>query len=668
MAFGERAPGIAGASRSLTFRFAVLSFLVVTVFGVVLSLVLTAVTRAQALAGAQRSAQVISEVAFVPHMAPANFEGKLDPQHRAALDASLAEAQRGPAPSFVAIRLWAADGHAIWADDPAVIGTVHPPADDFTEALEGHVSSEVFDEDNSDRPAGTHGKLLEVYVPITYPGHSQPSGLFEMYLPYQPVAAAMAANQWRVQGVLAGGLLAMYLVLLPIVAAASRRLGRQAADNERMALHDGLTGLPNRLLLADRIDQALRLAQRDEQPTALLLLDLDRFKEINDTLGHHVGDLLLQRTAERLISRLRSGDTLARLGGDEFAILLPGTDVIAARQVAGALLDALGEPFPVGELVLSVEASIGIAVAPEHGLDPAVLLQRADVSMYAAKTNHTVCETYSAGRDDHSPARLALLGELRRAVDDDQLILHYQPKADLRTGAMKGFEVLVRWQHPERGLVPPDVFIPLAERTGLIHPLTHWVLDHALAQLAAWRTSGLAPRLAINISARSLADSAFPDTVAALLLRHGISPQEIDFEITESAVAADLGHAEAVLRQLSGMGIQVAMDDFGTGYSCLANLERLPLDAIKIDKSFVLAMSTQPDAAAIVQSVIDLGRNLGLTVIAEGVETEAVLLELAERGCDEAQGYLLSRPVPADQAADLLSAWPVLPLRGAVAM
>jgi EAL domain-containing protein (putative c-di-GMP-specific phosphodiesterase class I) len=277
--------------------------------------------------------------------------------------------------------------------------------------------------------------------------------------------------------------------------------------------------------------------------------------------------------------------------------------------------------------------------------------------MYAAKARHTPVETYAADQDEHSPARLALLGQLRRAIEADELVLHYQPKADLRTGALDGLEVLVRWQHPERGVVPPDTFIPLAERTGLIHPLTRWVLDAALAQAAAWSLHGPVPRLAVNLSARNLADPDFPDTVRALLDRHGVAAASLELEITESAVVADPTAAEAVLRRLSDMGIALAMDDFGTGYSCLANLERLPLDAVKIDKSFVLAMTDHPDAAAIVQSVIDLGRNLGLTVVAEGVETEAVWRDLAARGCDVAQGYLLSRPVPAEAAAVLVANW-----------
>jgi diguanylate cyclase (GGDEF)-like protein len=641
--------------QSLTVRFAALSLAVVAVLGAVLSLVLAHVVRAEALDGARRSAEVIGKVAFAPHLDAADFHG-LDPRHAAALDATLTQTRAGNG-SVVAVRVWGSDGRAVWADDPAVVGTIHPPADDFDEALDGHLEAEVFDEESSDRPAGTHGRLLEVYVPISYRAGSRPAGLFEMYLPYRPVAAAIAANQRQVQTLLGAGLVTLYLVQLPIVAAASRRLRRQADDNERLALHDGLTGLPNRLLLADRINAALRAALRDGSPTALLLVDLDRFKEINDTLGHHIGDQLLQQAAERLAGMLNGGVTLARLGGDEFALLLPHTDASAARQVAGSLLTALDDPFDVGGLALSVEASIGIAVAPGHGRDPAALLQRADVAMYLAKSNRTGVETYSAALDDHSPARLALLGELRRAIDEDELVLHYQPKADLRTGAVAGVEVLVRWQHPEHGIVPPDTFIPLAERTGLIRSLTHWVLDRALAQQAAWRRQGLATRLAVNLSARNLTDAGFVETVIGLLERHGVAATTLEFEITESAIVADPAHAEQVLRRLSEIGIAIAMDDFGTGYSCLANLEHLPLDTIKIDKSFVMPMTAHPDAAAIVQSVIDLGRNLGLTVVAEGVETDTVWRDLAERGCDVAQGYLLSRPVPADEATELLRTW-----------
>jgi predicted signal transduction protein with EAL and GGDEF domain len=370
-----------------------------------------------------------------------------------------------------------------------------------------------------------------------------------------------------------------------------------------------------------------------------------------------LGDRLLQEAGRRLGAQLLPGGTLARLGGDEFAVLLPATGAEAGRRVATLLLDALAEPVDVGGLALSVEASIGVAVAPEHGRDPDTLLQRADVAMYAAKALRSGVEAWSPTHDDRSLDRLTLLGELRGAIETDQLVLHYQPQADLRTGTLTGVEVLVRWEHPVRGLVPPDDFIPLAERTGLIRPLTRWVLDHALAQQAAWRRAGLTTPVAVNVSARNLADPAFPDTVAELVRRHAVPPGSVELEITESAVLADPAHTEAVLRRLAGMGIAVAMDDFGTGYSCLANLERLPLDTIKIDKSFVLAMAGQTQAAAIVQSVIDLGRNLGLTVVAEGVETEGVWHDLAARGCDVAQGYLLSRPLPAAEATVLLHDW-----------
>ena len=641
---------------SLILRFAVLSLAVVLGLGAVLSVMLTKVVQAQAQASASRSAQAISQVAFAPHLSAADFTGGLTRQHREALDGTLIGA-RGEHPALLAIRLWSASGVLIWGDDKAMVGTVHPPAEEFSEALTGQVTSEVFDSQSTDRPSGTSGRLLEVYVPIIYPGESRPAGLFEMYLPYAPVAAAIRDNQRRVQAVLVGGLLTLYVVMLPILASASRRLRQQAVDNRRLALHDGLTGLPNRLLLADRAGQALQQSVRDGQPVALLLLDLDRFRDINDTLGHQVGDLLLQHVAVRLRGRLRAGDTLARLGGDEFAILLPATDATAGRQVATALVTALASPFHVGDVALSVEASIGIAASPDDGQDPHTLLQRADVAMYAAKQDHTCIENYSARHDGHSPARLALLGELRLAIETNQLVLRYQPKADLSTGALRGLEVLLRWQHQDHGLIAPDAFIPLAERTGLIHPLTQWVLDHAMSQLVEWRQAGLVTQLAVNVSARNLTDPTFPDTVAALLQRHDVRPGELEFEITESALVADPTHVEAVLRRFAGMGISVAMDDFGTGYSCLANLERLPLNAIKIDKSFVLAMAGSPDAAAIVQSVIDLGRNLGLTVIAEGVETEASWQDLATRGCDIAQGYLLSRPVPADEAGHLLAAW-----------
>ena len=443
--------------------------------------------------------------------------------------------------------------------------------------------------------------------------------------------------------------LALLGLFWTIVVGYQQRTQRQAADNAHQALHDALTGLANRTLLRDRIDQAMRQTDRELVPAALLLLDLERFKEVNDTLGHHYGDQLLIQVAQRLRAALRNVDTVARLGGDEFAVLLSRIETAeGAVAVANKLQAVLQEPFELEGLSLDVEASIGVALYPEHASDPDELLQHADIAMYVAKDTHAGYVLFDPTLDQHSPRRLALLGELRRAIGEQQLVLHYQPKVDAHTGQLLGVEALVRWQHPEHGLIPPGDFIPLAERTGLIGPLTTYVLDAALRQCHQWRQAGHELAIAVNVSARSLLDLAFPDQVAGLLAREDLPARLLIVEITESTIMADPTHALEILGRLNAMGVQIAIDDFGTGYSSMAHLKTLPVQELKVDRSFVSQMTSNSRDAVIVRSTVDLGRNLGLRVVAEGVEDVVTSRELDALGCDAVQGYYISRPVPPD--------------------
>jgi diguanylate cyclase len=444
------------------------------------------------------------------------------------------------------------------------------------------------------------------------------------------------------------GLLALTVFLL-LTLGYQRQLIRQAAASQHQALHDPLTGLPNRELFGDRVEQAIRASDRGLQPASLLLLDLDRFKDVNDTLGHHHGDRLLGEVAARLTGTLRAVDTVARLGGDEFAVLLPDATADGAAAVAQKVRAALHQPLTLDGVGLDLDASIGIAVYPDHGGDAAELLQHADVAMYAAKQAHAGFVVYDPAVDQHSPKRLALLGGLRRALERDELVLHYQPKADLHTGKVLGAEALVRWHHPAHGLLGPGEFIPLAERTGLIHPLTRWVLDAALRQAAAWRRAGHQLSVAVNVSTRSLLDREFPDQVADRLTAWEVPATSLVLEVTESAVMADPVLALEILGRLHALGVGLALDDFGTGYSSMAYLKALPVDELKVDRSFVGQMATSNSDAVIVRSTIDLGHNLGLHVVAEGVENQATWEELAALGCDTAQGYHLGRPMPADE-------------------
>jgi diguanylate cyclase (GGDEF)-like protein len=428
------------------------------------------------------------------------------------------------------------------------------------------------------------------------------------------------------------------------------RLRRHAEETQHHALHDSLTGLPNRAMFRREVEGAIVARSGSVAPIAVLLMDLDRFKEVNDTLGHHNGDLLLQAVAARLQSTLRPGDLVARLGGDEFGILLADVgDREAVKPLAERMTQALATPFLVQEMTLEVGASIGISMYPDDGRDVDTLVQRADVAMYLAKTTLRGHEFYSLDQDTYSPTRLALLGELRAAIEDGQLAVAYQPKVDVASGRIVGAEALVRWNHPRRGFVPPDEFVPVAEHTGLLRPLTLFVLESALAQCAQWRQAGFDLNVAVNLSVRNLLDVEMPGDVERLLGKYALPPAALELEITESALLADPVRTNGVLQALHKIGVGISIDDFGTGYSSLSYLRRMPVDELKIDKSFVTDMALDENAALIVRSTIDLGRNLGLRVVAEGVETREVWELLAGLGCHVAQGYFFGPPATAPE-------------------
>src|SRR3954452_2941678 len=427
------------------------------------------------------------------------------------------------------------------------------------------------------------------------------------------------------------------------------------ADNEFGMLHDPLTELPNRLLFHDRVHQAILGATRTGTRVAVMVLDVDRFKEVNDTLGHHMGDLLLYELGYRLTETLRQSDSVARLGGDEFAILLPEIeDEANALAAAGKIREALAHPIAVRDLSLEVEASAGIALYPDHGLDPEGLIQHADVAMYNAKSSQSGCELYAETRHEFSPSRLRLVQDLRSGIANGQLELHYQPKIRLSDNRVIGVEALARWNHPEQGLISPASFIPLAEHTGLIRPLTLAVLEMAIDQCAVWRSRGIELGMAVNLSPRNLVDQELPHQIKRLLDERGVPTTSLELELTEDTIMSDPKRAREVLARLDAMGIWLAIDDFGTGYSSLAYLKQLPVTTLKIDRSFVITMQEREDDAAIVRSSIALGRNLGLRVVAEGVETDEVMGELRQLGCDVAQGFHVSRPVPARAFEDWL--------------
>ncbi|MEV7014097.1 EAL domain-containing protein [Streptosporangium sp. NPDC051022] len=419
---------------------------------------------------------------------------------------------------------------------------------------------------------------------------------------------------------------------------------------DHQATHDALTGLPNRKMLVVSTEEALAEVRAGDR-VGLFLLDLDRFKEVNDTLGHPVGDRLLQIVAHRLTHSIRPGDVVARLGGDEFAVLLPSIrDAAAAREVAARLRVALTEPVRLEGMTFDLDASVGIALYPDHAQDFEMLLQRSDVAMYLAKEGRTGVEVYVAEKDRNSPERLNLIGDLRRAIDRSELRLHYQPKLDLTTGRVRGVEALLRWRHPERGVISPSEFVPMAEQSYLMRHLTQYVIDAALEQAAHWWHTGLPEQISVNVSARDLLDSALPDRIEAGLAQYRLPPQAIQLEVTERVLMTDQAYTADAVRALASLGVPLALDDFGTGYSSLVRLQRLPVSEVKIDASFVRRIGQSGDDERIVRSIIDLVRSLGLRSVAEGVESDEVAIRLADMGCEMAQGWLFAEPMSAPEA------------------
>ncbi|HTT10116.1 MAG TPA: EAL domain-containing protein [Burkholderiaceae bacterium] len=422
-------------------------------------------------------------------------------------------------------------------------------------------------------------------------------------------------------------------------------IARREREILRLAYEDGLTRLPNRALLLDRLDQGLRTAIRRSEPLTVMVLDLDRFKEINDMLGHMAGDVVLKQVAMRLQAVLRDSDTVARLGGDEFALVLPMADAELVRVVARRIALALRTPVEFEGQPLDVAASIGSAIFPQHGEDAGTLIRHADAAMYVAKRNNAGHAFYDPSYDVGQREHLSLLSELRRAVEESQLRAYYQPLIDLATGRVRGVEALVRWRHPTRGLLSPVEFMPYAEQTGFVRIVTRWMLAVTVRQCGKWAAQGVPLQVSVNISARDLMNRELPYVIADLLRAHSVPPHLLCLEITESSFMEDPKHAQATLRQLDGLGIKLAIDDFGTGFSSLAYLKKLPVAELKIERSFVMGMTEDKDDRVIVRSTIELAHNLGLHVVAEGVESEACLQQLRELHCDYVQGYLISGPL-----------------------
>ncbi|HEY1689216.1 MAG TPA: bifunctional diguanylate cyclase/phosphodiesterase [Solirubrobacteraceae bacterium] len=646
--------GIAGRW-TLTRQVALLSLVPMVVLGLVLARALQTRIVARTLADQGEAAQLIARIGIQPRLTPHDLKDGLTPAGVKTLDEQLRTSWVKR--HLARIKIWNAEDTVVYSDDHSLIGRRLKPSDDLENALDGHpdpasvVVPRLHTETAGEVGLGT---LVEVYVPLRLAGQQRPAGAFEMYLSYRPIAGAIRDDKRMIALIVAIGLIALWLLLYSIVAKASRRLRQQAQENYRLAHYDRLTGLPNRMLFAERLGRQLRSRRR--HAAAVLMLDIDGFKQINSTLGSATGDELLRAVAGRLRSELGQEILIARLGNDEFAVLRPVRDAGAdGLEVARCLHRSFEMPMSLSGIALNVEVSVGVTLLTEGSASAEELLEQAEAALSRARASGSRTELYSPEADRFDPHQLILLGQVRRALERDELTLHYQPKLDLASGQVTGVEALVRWQHPERGLLSPMEFVPLIEPTALVGPVTMHVVERAVDELLAWRQRGLSLEMSVNLSARNLIDPELPAKIFEILASHGIEPSQLTVEVTESATMIDPEKAIDALRSLREGGVGVSIDDFGTGNASIAYLAQLPASEVKIDKSFITDICEDSRIEAIVRSTVDIARHLDLRIVAEGIETEAVLERVAALGCDVAQGYLISRPIPGLQLLELLA-------------
>ena len=634
---------------SLTATFAVVSLLAMSAVGALLIVAIANQARSYAIAEAVRTAEAYVTAGVQDVATTASLTGRSELSF--AEQGEIRRLTADPTDGLRAVRLWTVDSQVVFATDARE--GLFPDGLRLDSALIGKPAPKVVGELGAD--GREESRSLSVYVPLYAAGEGEPVGAAEIVLDYSDTEAAVADAVRLVAVLVAGGLVLLWILLFRTVSNASRRLRSHATENARLALLDPLTGLPNRRLLAERIDRAAIAAARSGQPMGLLLLDVDGFKEINDTLGHDYGDRLLIEVGRRVRGIARETDTVSRLGGDEFAVLMPVLrNVEDAAALARRVLEVFGVAFDLDGITLHVDASIGVALLPDHAEDQLTLMRHADVAMYAAKRAKLGYVVYSVEGDHHSPQRLTLMGDLRVALSsEDQLALHYQPKVDLFTGRVAGLEALMRWSHPVTGDISPVDFIPLAEQTGMVSDLTQWVLEQAVRQLHDWERerAGVPMHLAVNLSARNLHEADLPERVRQLLHDARVSPGCLELEITESAIPGDAGRAQDAMRALSEHGVHLAVDDFGIGNTSISQLRSYPLRTVKIDRSFIQPLMSDADSIVLVRAIIDLAHEFDLLTVAEGVEDAETAAVLRELGCDLAQGFLWS---PAVAAGDLL--------------
>ena len=547
----------------------------------------------------------------------------------------------------LAISLGTDNGLITYSTDHTLIGKRIVPRARLRDARRGFTSSAISSTRKGETSDGLSHKTLDAYVPFMPGGHGRAVAI--LALDYRAIGAAASSSFYPIAGILELALVVLYAVFVPLLVRVSRRLRRQVEHIRHQAYHDELTGLANRLAFRERAAELIEQRPANER-LALLIVDIDRFKEINDTLGHQAGDALLVQLATRLRERLAEEVVLARLGGDELGLIMSGTRA-EAEAVAAALESALHGDFVVNGIPVGVEASIGIALCPAHGSEVDVLMAAADVAMYQAKARRSGTVVYEHAFEESQQVQVTLLGELRRALDVGEIVLHYQPKIHLGSGRLVGAEALVRWQHPERGLLTPPDFLPYAEKTGVNRTLTDYVLKRAVAELRRWGEQRLDLSMAVNVTMFDLLDPTFADRVASLLAASGVEPSALELEITENAIMSDVARVRSTLDRLREHGVRVAIDDFGSGYSSLAYLKTLPVDTLKIDRSFIVGMNEDPRDVAIVRTIVSLAQTVGLSVVAEGIESEIVREQLRAAGCDLGQGFLFGEGAPGESVA-----------------
>jgi diguanylate cyclase (GGDEF)-like protein len=638
----------------LFFTFALVMMVGVVLLGLILAASYRTEAARRGLAQGRSEAVLVAETAVEPRLNGLPLSLGLSPTENTDMNRLVRTAVRSH--DVLRLRLRDLAGDVVYSDDGSGL---HSDAestdmDEILDAAHGTIVASITHLNADSDDSGPIGPpAVEVYMPLDAGHPIRQVGVLEIYLPYTPIAADVDAGLDSLYRNLALGLGLFYILLLGISFAVGRRLRRQVRINTYMSEHDALTDLPNRILFHHMIEDELEHSGPLGHSTMIAIIDLDRFKEINDTLGHHNGDRLLSALSDRLSNHLKGLNALARLGGDEFGVLL--SNVTNPDQVLHELRGVIEGEINIGGVPLSVAASIGYVLSPHNGTQVDELLQLADVAMYTAKEMHLGVVRYDETQNRYDASNLTLISELRTAIETDQLVLYYQPKVRISDRRVDAVEALVRWQHPTQGLLQPDRFIPLAEQTDLIDRLTEWVVRRALSDLKQFGPASQSLTVAVNVSARNLSNTNFASSIVEALHNANVEPHRLYIEVTETALMTDPSRAAAVLGELDRAGVRLSIDDFGSGQTSLGYLSTLPIHELKIDRSFITDMLDHHGHAAIVHSIVDLGHNLGFTVVGEGIETRSVLDELATAGCDVAQGFLFTRPIPVEELVTWLN-------------